>query len=90
MLYLNMSLPQQGNSYLEKILENDELHLSIQDWEYILRNDTIGGPSKAQYNISNLKVECSPTTLRYVKVLSDISKLFPESILQGGGYVKLV
>ncbi|MBR2774924.1 MAG: hypothetical protein IKD73_08075 [Selenomonadaceae bacterium] len=82
--------PQQGSVYLEKVLENKELHLSIQDWEYILRNDSIGNPDKAQYSIVDLKFECSPTTLRYMKVLSDISKLFPEDILRGGGYVKLV
>ena len=49
--------PQQGSVYLEKVLENKELHLSIQDWEYILRNDSIGNPDKAQYSIVDLKFE---------------------------------
>ena len=77
--------PQLGSDYLRKILEDNSLHLSIQDWKYILRNDSIGNPRTVQYSFGDSQIVCSPTTLRYVKVLSDISKLFPESIISGGG-----
>lgn len=76
--------PQEGSDYLRKILEDNELHLSVQDWKYILRNDSIGNPRTIQYSFGDSQIVCSPTTLRYVKVLSDISKLFPENIIQGG------
>ena len=82
--------PEQGKTYLEIVLANTELHLSNQDWEYILKNDSIGDPRMAQYNFGSSQIICSPTTLRYLKVLSDIVKLFPKDILRGGGYVKLV
>lgn len=77
--------PQQGNAYLDIALKNSELHLSAQDWKYILQNDSIGNPRTAQYTVGNEQITCSPTTLRYIKVLSDISKLFPDSIKRGGG-----
>lgn len=77
--------PQQGVDYLKKIFESNELHLSTKDWEYILRNDSIGSPRVVQYNFGNSRLVCSPTTLRYVKVLADLLRLFPESILRGGG-----
>ena len=77
--------PQQGVDYLKKIFESNELHLSTKDWEYILRNDSIGSPRVVQYNFGNSQLVCSPTTLRYVKVLADLLRLFPESILRGGG-----
>lgn len=76
--------PQQGADYLQKIFGDDELHLSAKDWKYILRNDSIGNPRVVKYNFGDSQIVCSPTTLRYVKVLSDISKLFPKSILRGG------
>ena len=81
--------PEQGLKYLEIALSNAELHLSAKDWDYILKNDTIGNPLTAKYIINDSSLVCSPTTLRYVKVLSDIVKLFPKSII-GGGYAKLV
>ena len=87
---LEHTSPQQGNVYLKKIFESNELHLSKRDWRYILRNDSIGNPRTARYNIGDSQIVCSPTTLRYVKVLADILRLFPESILQGGGYPRLV
>ena len=76
--------PEQGRDYLEIALNNAELHLSAKDWDYILKNDSIGNPRTVQYNFGGAQIVCSPTTLRYLKVLSDIVKLFPDSIKQGG------
>ena len=76
--------PEQGRDYLELILSNAEFRLSERDWKYILRNDSIGNPLTAQYTFGGMQITCSPSTLRYVKVLSDIAKLFPDSITRGG------
>ena len=80
--------PEQGRDYLELILSNTELRLSERDWKYFLRNDSIGNPRTVQYNFGGAQINCSPTTLRYIKVLSDISKLFPAGITQGGGGIR--
>ena len=77
--------PEQGRSYLELLISrNAELRLSEDDWKYFLRNDSIGNPRMVQYHFGENQITCSPTTLRYMKVLSDIVKLFPTSITRGG------
>lgn len=82
---LEHTTPEQGRDYIELIFRNAELHLSERDWKYFLRNDSIGNPRTAQYNFGEAQIICSPTTLRYIKVLSDISKLFPSNMTSGGG-----
>lgn len=68
--------PEQGAAYLQIVLENNNLDLN---WDFILQNDKIGNPNVAKYDFGSQDIICSPTTLRYLKVASDIVKLFDSS-----------
>lgn len=81
----------QSNEYLQNILDQTpELAYEIEDKFSI--NDSIGGPTIMKYTLPNgQSLESSPTTIRYVKVLSDLMKLFGDlgglKIVEiGGGY----
>ena len=67
---------EMGKAYLEVALQNPALKLDAEKWKIILQNDSVGNPRTATYNFGNAQITCSPTTLRYVKVLSDIIALF--------------
>jgi len=60
---------EQGLEYIKEI--NQDLLSHIKDFA---KNDLIGTPRV--YHYPELGIEISPTTLRYVKVLSDLIKLF--------------
>ena len=66
--------PEVGQTCFEYILKN--LNLTEDEWLFFLRNDSIGNPLLAQYNFGDSQVIGSPSTLRYIKVLVDILKLF--------------
>lgn len=66
--------PEVGQTCFEYILRN--LNLTEDEWLFFLRNDSIGNPLLAQYNFGDSQVIGSPSTLRYIKVLVDILKLF--------------
>ena len=68
--------PELGAAYLEIILSNPDLKLDADKWKIFLQNDSIGNPNTATYHVGNAQLTCSPTTLRYTKVLSDIVSLF--------------
>ena len=78
-----------GEKYLDDISKNNpEL---IQEAQiFIKANDTIGSPYKSDYVKYNIE-EISPTTARYMKVLSDLMTLYNNlddmNIVEiGGGY----
>ncbi len=66
----------QGIEYLDYIIKNDKNLLNKID--KFLENDQIGNPKKYYYKEINKLI--SPTTLRYIKVGSDIEKIFSEKI----------
>jgi hypothetical protein len=61
----------QGLEYLNIIKRDSNL---LKDINKFLINDQIGNPKKYYYE--ELKTKISPTTLRYIKVASDIKKIF--------------
>ena len=65
----------QGLEYLNIIKKNSNL---INNIDKFLINDQIGNPKKYYYD--ELKTKISPTTLRYIKVASDIKKIFRDEI----------
>ncbi len=81
--------PEVGQACFEYVLKN--LDLTEDEWLFFLKNDFIGNPILAQYNFGGSEVIASPTTLRYMKVLVDIMKLFDidriETVTEvGSGY----
>jgi hypothetical protein len=62
----------QGLKYLE-VINRDSPHL-LHDWiAEFRRNDVFGSPKTFEYPATGA---ISPTTLRYIKVLSDLERLF--------------
>lgn len=77
---------EQGNAYLEKIIEQSPSFVDY--FEVFRKNDLYGNP--ITYSYGNYGV-FSPTTLRYIKVASDLKCLFKDlnnmDIIEiGGGY----
>lgn len=76
----------EGQKYLSIIRsKSPDIHSAIH--KFGITNDTIGSPVKYKYGNNFF----SPTTLRYVKVVSDLKQLFGENIGDdiveiGGGY----
>ena len=69
-----------GKNSLIKILNNENFKLSVDQWKNFLQNDAVGNPVTSTYNLPNVfQMICSPTTLRYIKVLSDIVTYFDTS-----------
>ena len=66
----------QGKEYLDWIIKNDKNLLDKID--KFLENDKIGNPKKYYYEEIDKLI--SPTTLRYIKVASDIKKNFSDKI----------
>lgn len=66
----------QGKQYLDCIIKNDKNLLYKID--KFLENDKIGNPKKYYYK--EIDKVISPTTLRYIKVASDIKKIFSDKI----------
>lgn len=66
----------QGSEYLDVISSNSESIFTDSDWDNFLLNDSLGNPRTYNYSVNNRTRQCSPTTLRYVKVLQDILTLF--------------
>ena len=68
---------QIGGEYLSSILRNTSLHLDLNKWNELLKNDSVGHPRIADYELNNGGgITASPTTIRYIKVISDIISLF--------------
>ena len=65
----------QGLEYLNIIKRDSNL---LNNLNKFLINDEIGNPKKYYYD--ELKTKISPTTLRYLKVASDIKKIFRDEI----------
>ena len=65
----------QGLEYLNIIKRDGNLLNNINKF---LINDEIGNPKKYYYD--ELKTKISPSTLRYIKVASDIKKIFKDEI----------
>lgn len=60
----------QGRKYLEEVARDSELMSRLPR---IIADDGVGGPLQFRYAEAGL---VSPTTLRYVKVLADLRRLF--------------
>ena len=78
-----------GAKYLNHIFNN--YSFSDNQWADFLKNDSLGNPNVAEYVLGDKYLTASPTTLRYVKVLSDILSLFDTDNIKsisevGGGY----
>jgi hypothetical protein len=78
-----------GQTYLNAIRVQYP-HL-FEHWDKFLRNDTVGEPNTENFVINSKRVTMSPTTIRYIKVLGDLQRLFNmESVYTlveiGGGY----
>lgn len=67
---------EQGRDYLEIILNHSLVKLTSNQWKIFLQNDLCGNPLKITYTFGDSSITCSPCTLRYVKVMSDILSLF--------------
>ncbi len=63
-----------GAKYLDNIFNN--YSFSDDLWAGFLKNDSLGNPNVAEYVLGDKCLTASPTTLRYIKVLSDILALF--------------
>lgn len=66
--------PEVGQACFEYILKN--MSFTEDDWLFFLKNDSLGNPFISEYNHEGSMIIGSPTTLRYVKVLVDLVKLF--------------
>jgi|MDSY01.1.fsa_nt_gb putative sugar O-methyltransferase len=76
----------QGNEYLKKITEDNPI--LINEIETFKDNDLIGNPNLSNYPTIG---DISPTTLRYLKVASDLKTIFKGNIGEniceiGAGY----
>jgi putative sugar O-methyltransferase len=66
----------QGKEYLDCVIKNDKNLLDKID--EFLKNDKIGNPKKYYYKEIDKLI--SPTTLRYIKVASDVKNIFSDKI----------
>ena len=66
----------QGQAYLDVLQKRDPALLD-RALQTVLRSDKVGSPIKSDYGALG---PLSPTTLRYVKVASDLKQLFGETI----------
>ncbi len=67
---------QLGQKYLDVITGKGRPEFTDADWNNFFQNDLYGNPQVFSYIIRGNRTECSPTTLRYIKVLQDILMLF--------------
>lgn len=78
---------EQGRSYIE-ILNSRNDQILEDGLLTVLKSDSIGNPQK--YSYQGIKIPLSPTTLRYLKVASDLKLLFGSKLgcvaEIGGGY----
>lgn len=63
---------KQGKQYLNSI----DWKFTEDDWNEFLKNDNYGNPRTVEYLIEDKKRKFSPTTIRYVKILGDVLKIF--------------
>ena len=66
-----------GAQYLKKVLEPSRLQFTTGAWRNFQRNDSVGNAAIHSYQLNGGALQISPSTLRYVKVLSDIVNWFP-------------
>ncbi|WP_029323814.1 putative sugar O-methyltransferase [Butyrivibrio sp. AE3004] len=76
-LILEHMSKEQGSEYLEELTKSDNFGDLCSRLNEYLKNDTVGKPRVYDYEIGGRTVSVSPTTLRYIKVLDDLKKLFP-------------
>lgn len=74
---------EQGGAYLETILNDYCFKFTNEQWDIILKNDTIGNPPIYIYEFDKSELRCAAVTLRYTKVFCDIVSLFPKNVLKG-------
>ena len=65
-----------GEEYLKKVLEPSRLQFTTNEWKDFQLNDTVGNAEVHPYRLNGNELSISPSTLRYVKVLSDIINWF--------------
>lgn len=83
--------PQLGRSYLDSIINEYELNDVVEMCKDAIVNDKFGGSQPILYDIGNEKINITPSTLRYIKVFTDLLSHFEDisemNICEiGGGY----
>jgi putative sugar O-methyltransferase len=68
---------EQGKKYLDILMSRDD-QLIANALKNVLISDFIGNPIK--YHYTDIDIKISPTTLRYVKVASDLNILFGKGL----------
>ena len=72
---------ENGLEYLNEI-NRSGISIEEAQWEDFITNDRWGTPIKFKYEINGIKHSISPTTLRYIKVFTDIVRLFGKNNIQ--------
>lgn len=65
-----------GRRFFDLIAKIKNFHLIPEDWKNFRRNDLYGNPQMYTFIIDGEKIDISPNTVRYVKVLGDIMTMF--------------
>ena len=73
---LEHATAKQGAVSPDTILNDYAVKLTDEQWAVILQNDVLGNPRTSTYEFADKVLTCSPTTLRYTKVLMDLATLF--------------
>jgi hypothetical protein len=79
--------PEQGGDYLVEIGRNAPDMLQSHVFDRFLTNDSIGSPLTHWF--AAIQGFASPTTLRYVKVASDLERLFGRARLRNATVVEI-
>ena len=69
---------EQGQQYLDILFARNDSFFEKSMYSNILNNDQLGCPTKYKY--AECDIDLSPTTLRYIKVASDLNYLFGEKL----------
>lgn len=81
-LILEHMSKEQGQEYLDILVKSPSFDKVFKNLPLYLNNDTVGKPRVYDYNINGNIYSVSPTTLRYIKVLTDLIDLFDMSSIQ--------
>lgn len=83
---------EEWDEKMIEFIERNPFRFSDKDWTNFLKSDTVGNPICKDYTINHSKKSANCTTLRYVRILSQLLDLFEdmksiENIVEiGGGY----
>ncbi len=83
---------QWDKKMIETIEREYGIVFSDEEWELFLENDRVGGAIKKSYRFNNIVRKANCTTIRYVRILQQLCKLYNnmlrvEKIVEIGGGV---